>query len=303
MFTLLRQHPESPATEQSPSPRSGSGKSLIGRAVVAASADLPPSPPVKASCVLAGAAAVSGAEQSRRLPSATTLLSLPVLVAFGLFTLPARAVPAASMQLFRMDGQGVRAVPAISAAIEAAARPLNAAPPSAPNGLLAQATGASTALDVLSQTFVAPLPSNLAGNIRLVFVAEDGTLGNILEEVPFSSPRVSITNGGTLLSVRPSTPIQPGQSVMLQLPSTAPDGTPYTYPDHLASTPCVFKVPLVSTTPTPAPVPVPAPAAAAAGLPVWVYIVGAVVVGFGVAAASGAFSSGGGGGGTNPSSQ
>ena len=60
-----------------------------------------------------------------RLPGVNAVLSVPVLVAFGLFTLPARAVPAASMQLFRMDGHGVRAVPAISAAIAAAERPVS----------------------------------------------------------------------------------------------------------------------------------------------------------------------------------
>lgn len=56
--------------------------------------------------------------------------------------------------------------------------------------LLAQASsediGPAAALTTLSQDFNGPLPPNLSGNIRLVNVADDGTLGSIVEEIPFT---------------------------------------------------------------------------------------------------------------------
>ena len=312
-----------------------------------------------------------------------SLLSLPVLVAFGLFSSPARALPAASMQLFRVDGNGVKPLPAVSAILDSAqagsaARPsaqtsvaaavsavaaptaqpdsvspesidtatppsfvtaaqpreLPASPVTGVNGqLLAQENSTSAALPVLSQQFAGPLPRNLSGNIRLVNVAEDGTLGSIVEEIPFSSSNVSFSPDRTQLFVRPSTPIAPGQSVMMQLPSRSLEGISFVYPNHLVSTPCIFKASAVSALPaagaagaapaaaagaaaapaTAAPAAaagaagaaaaVPVAAAAAAAFPIWAIVAGVIVVGVGVAAASGAFSSGGGGGGTNPSSQ
>ena len=48
-----------------------------------------------------------------------TLLSIPMLLAFGLFSSPARAMPGATLQLFRVNDQGVQAVPAISNALAA----------------------------------------------------------------------------------------------------------------------------------------------------------------------------------------
>lgn len=262
-------------------------------------------------------------ERSLRLPGVKALLSLPVLVAFGLFSSPARAMPAASMQLFRVDRQGARALPAVTTLLEGtkAARPSGqtlaaAVPPAAANPqsgtaaprssgtLLAQADTSSGAITVLGQSFAGPLPPNLSGNIRLVSVAEDGTLGGIVEEIPFDSPNVSFSPDRTQLIVRPSTPIAPGQSVMMQLPSRSPSGLRFVYPNHLVSTPCIFKATAVSALPGAAAAPLaPAAAAAASGIPAWAIVLGVVVVGVGVAAASGAFSDGGGGGGTNPSSQ
>lgn len=231
---------------------------------------------------------------------------MPVLVAFGLFTLPVRAMPAASVQLFRVDGHGVKPMPAISAVLEAkAAEPSKArreSPWMAQAGEPATGTGAPAPLAFLSQTFVSPLPNDLTGAIRLVEVAEDGTLGAMVEEIPFESSRVTISSDRLVLTVAPSTPIKPGQSVMLQLPSRSPAGVPYVYPYHLASTPCLFKVP-ATTAAAALPAAAVAPAAAAAAIPTWAIVVGAVVVGVGVAAAAGAFSSNSGGGGSSPSSQ
>jgi hypothetical protein len=276
------------------------------------------------------------------------LVSLPVLVAFGLFTSPVRAFPAASMQLFRVDGNGVKPLPAVGALLEgvtagsaarpsaktsvnaaaAPAAPQNAAPgptavsvPSASattspadpglwttsvslapgTGMaqsqgseLAQSNGVPSSLTLLRQSFIGPLPRNLSGNIRLVTISEDGTLGQIVEEIPFSSPRVSFSPDRTELSVRPTAPIPPGQSVMMLLPSRSASGVRFVYPNHLASTPCIFKAPAVSSQPTPPPPP------AGGSTPFWLVVAGALVVGVGITAA---FTAGGGGGGTNPSSQ
>ena len=286
------------------------------------------------------------ADRKPRLPTLRALVSLPVLVAFGLFTSPARAFPAASMQLFRVDGNGVRPLPAVGALLEgvtagsaagpsakssvdaatAPTAPQNAIPgttavsvPSAttspaeaglwttsvslapatglaqPQGLeLAQSNGVPSSLTVLRQSFIGPLPRNLSGNIRLVSISEDGTLGQLVEELPFSSPRVRFSLDRTELSVRPTAPIPPGQSVMLQLPSRSASGVRFIYPNHLASTPCIFKAPAVSSQPAPP------PPAAGGSTPFWLVVAGALVVGVGITAA---FTAGSGGGGTNPSSQ
>jgi len=299
----------------------------------------------------------------RRLPqpSVRALLSLPVLVAFGLFSSPARAMPAASMQLFRMDGNGVRAVPAISAAIEAVSRPpaqmaaatqatLPNAPIAAADGpiapeltevpssaetaetpaaapaarpvvpmaqtgeqgvLLAQAeSAAGGGLNTLSQTFQGAFPANVIGNIRIVNLLPDGTLGSVVEEIPFNSSRVTLKPLNSQLvelSVQPTTPLQPGQSVMMQLPSTSPTGVPYSFPGHLATTPCTFTGVASTTAAAGGAV---AGGAAAAGaavagaatatFPVLAVVLGVVVIGGIVAAATGAFN---GNGGSNPSSQ
>jgi hypothetical protein len=174
--------------------------------------------------------------------------------------------------------------------------------------MMAQATetsaGASStpaALTSLSQTFTGPLPSNLEGRVRLVEVAQDGTLGAVIEEISFNSSRVQISSDRRVLTVFPVNAIQPGQSVMLQLPSKSPYGVPYAYPNHLASTPCIFKVPGLAPE-AGAPVTTTTAATGGAGLTPWAILLGAVVIGVGVAAATGAFS-GGGDGGTNNSSQ
>ncbi len=60
-----------------------------------------------------------GPLRTRKSADLTALLSLPVLAAFALFASPARALPAASLQLFRLDGQGMKPMPAVSALLNA----------------------------------------------------------------------------------------------------------------------------------------------------------------------------------------
>lgn len=65
--------------------------------------------------------------RTRKSTDLTTLLSLPVLAAFALFASPARALPAASLQLFRLDGQGMKPMPAVSALLNATTQSLQPA--------------------------------------------------------------------------------------------------------------------------------------------------------------------------------
>ncbi len=240
------------------------------------------------------------------------MAGLPVLLALGLGALPARALPAASVQLFRINGHGVKPMPAISDALDRAQlqnKTLAQAPQAAkaPVVLVAQSDPASLAsLSSYSQSFVGALPSNLAGSLRLVYIDPNtGTIGQVLEEIDINGPNVTISPDRLQITVslQPTSSIQPGQTVMMQLPSTTPAGEPIIYPNHLASTPCQFTVTAVSALPV-APVGVvAAPVAAAAGISPLLILGAVVLVGVGVAAAVGAFSSDGGGGGTNPSSQ
>lgn len=203
------------------------------------------------------------------------------------------------MQLFRVDGNGVKPLPVVSALLEggttgsAGRAPIEAAAAPRTEDLQPTQTGGSAAsLSVLRQKFVGPLPRDLSGAIRLVSVGDDGALGPVVEEIPFSGPNVIVSTDRTELAVRPTAPIAPGQSVMLQLPSRSLSGVPFVYPNHLASTPCVFKAPAVSSQPKP-------PAPTAGSTPYWLIVAGAVVVGVGLTAAF----TGGGGGGATPISQ
>lgn len=257
------------------------------------------------------------------------VVSVPVLVAFGVSTLPARALPEASVEVIRLDRRGVRAMPGIGAALERAGQQTAQATPAqvaagtptagaqdvaaAPAGPAADEPRDKTVLSDssasirsgLSQTFDGPLPANLSGTIRLVRLRKDGTPGDLFEEVAVPSSQVTISDDRLQLTVRTTKPIKPGESVLMQLPSSSPEGLAYSYPNSLASTPYVFTVPAAGAAVAGAAAAgVAGAAATAAGISIPVLaIVGAVVVGVGVAAAAGAFNGGGGGGGSNRSSQ
>lgn len=274
------------------------------------------------------APSVSGGSRWRLLRG---VVSLPVLFAFGVSTLPARALPGASVEVIRLDRRGVRAMPGISAALERGGQQTaQATPTESPAGAATGATEVAAAAPTapaadeprdktvlsdssasirsgLSQTFDAPLPADLAGTIRLVLLRKDGTPGDLFEDIAVPSSQVTISDDRLQLTVRTTKPIKPGESVLMQLPSTSPEGLTYTYPNYLASTPCVFTVPAgavagAAVAGAGAAAGVVGAAATAAGISIPVLaIVGAVVVGVGVAAAAGAFN--GGGGGTGRSSQ
>ncbi len=240
------------------------------------------------------------------------LVGLPMFLAMGLGTMPARAMPGASVQLFRVNGNGLKPMPGITDAldrVQAQRTALAQTPqPGQSKLMLVAQTGQGTvgSLSSYTQSFVGPLPE-LSGNLRLVYIdSNTGTIGQVLEEFDVKGPNVTISPDRLQITIQlpPNTTIQPGQTVMLQFPATTPTGEPIIYPNHLPSTPCQFMVTAVSTVPVvPAAPLVAAPAAAAAGISPLVILGVVVLVGVGVAAAAGGFDGGGGGGGTNPSSR
>jgi len=98
------------------------------------------------------------------------------------------------MQLIRINGNGVKPMPAITDALDRAQvqRDALAKASAAPEPvgttlkLVAQSEAAAAgSLANYSQTFVGPLPLNLSGNLRLVFInPSDGTIGQLLAEIP-----------------------------------------------------------------------------------------------------------------------
>lgn len=209
-------------------------------------------------------------------------------MAVGLQGLPVRALPNASVQLFRIDDGGVRAMPAFSAALEAA-RPARA--PAAT--MLAQA-GAARDVTVLQENgklltirFADALPSNLSGSLSLRRVNADSTVGDELELIPLDSPAVRISPDRRVLTIDPSYAIRQGESVIALLPTGD-----YVLPARL--TPCIFEQPIAAV-----PVVNPTTASVAKPFPWWIIPV-AAAVGVGVYAAAGGFSGDGGG---NASSQ
>jgi hypothetical protein len=259
----------------------------------------------------------------KNLRGLKALVGLPVIAALGMGTMPARALPAASMQLIRINGNGVKPMPAITDALDRAQvqRDALAKASAAPQPvgttlkLVAQSEAAAGSLATYTQSFVGPLP-DLAGNLRVVFISDTGTIGDVLAEIPINNnPSVVISPDRLQMTINlpPGSGIQPGQTVMVQLPSTTPTGSPIIYPNHLAATPCQFTVTAAAATSAlpvgagaAAAVPAaaaaaPVAAAAAGGLSTLAIVGIVLVVGGVVAAAAGAFSSGDGG--TNPSSQ
>jgi hypothetical protein len=218
------------------------------------------------------------------------LIGLPVLVAVGLHGLPVRALPNASVQLFRIDDGGLKAMPAFSAALEAAG------PSSRPAALEVAQAGAAPARDVtvltengklLNIRFADALPANLSGSLSLRRVNADSTVGDELELIPLDSPAVRISPDRRVLTIDPSYAIRQGESVIALLPTGD-----YVLPARL--TPCIFEQPIAA-------VPVVNPTAVTAAKPFpWWLIPVVAAVGVGGCAAAGCFSGGGGG---NTSSQ
>lgn len=105
------------------------------------------------------------------------LMGLPVLVALGLGTLPARALPNASVQLFRINGDGVKPMPAISDALDrvqlqqdALAQASQVSPAPAPVPAAGEGAGAGAGAGAAAPAAAVAAPVAAAGLSPLVII-------------------------------------------------------------------------------------------------------------------------------------
>jgi hypothetical protein len=266
-------------------------------------------------------------------------LALATAAAFSVQSLPVRAFPGASVNLVRIDAEGVKPLPDVTRLVgevqkqvqaqeqaQAQARLQAQAPaPSPTTGTGAAAAPLPTNLtwllspgDELEIGFRRPLPAGASGVLVLTEApaSADGLIGpgepgREVERIPFPSPQVFLSEERTFMAIQPQTQRPPGTitTVLFELgPRVVPE--PETPVRFALAQPAVAMERKVSPCPfTPLPGAQAAQAAtagatgaaAAGGAGVWVAIGIAAVLA--VAAAVVAGSSGGGGGGRNPSSQ
>lgn len=227
--------------------------------------------------------------------------SLAVLTAFTVSTLPVRAFPGASVNLVRVNGDGVTALPGLQP------KPTQPTPPSLANDgqLLSQAdqsdqeSGDVTYLlsgeEDFEIRYASPLPLDLTGNIsirRRSPNAEDGSHGKEVETIPLNSPNVTISEDRLTLTIKHGRELRDGEALCVLLP----DG-PFALPQRL--TPCCFQLAKAATSMSRKTSPcgiIPPSPASANSFPIWIPIVG-IILGVGGCAIAGCFSGGGGGGG------
>jgi hypothetical protein len=226
--------------------------------------------------------------------------SLAVLSAFTISTLPVRAFPNASVNLVRVNGDGVTALPGLQP------KPTQPTPPSlAIDGqLLSQADQSDQeSRDVtyllsgdedFEIRYASPLPLDLTGNIsirRRSANASDGSNGEEVESIPLNSPNVTISEDRLTLTVKHGRELLDGETLCALLP----DG-PHALPQRL--TPCCFQLAKAATSMgrKTSPCGFFIPPSTSNPFPWWVIPVG-LGLGVGICAAAGCFSGGGGGGG------
>ncbi len=226
-------------------------------------------------------------------------LSLAVLSAFTVGTLPVQAFPGASVNLVRVNADGVRALPGLESASPAAP------PPSlASDGQLLSQAGAApeeqsdvTYLLSGDEDFViryaSPLPLNLTGNIsirRRSAVVGDASNGEEVESIPLTSGKVTISEDRLTLTIEHDRSLRDGETLCALLP----DG-PFALPQRL--TPCCFQLAKAATSMSRKTSPCGyIPPSVSNPFPWWVIPVG-LGIGVGICAAAGCFNGGGGGGG------
>ncbi|HHG2224700.1 MULTISPECIES: hypothetical protein [unclassified Synechococcus] len=227
-------------------------------------------------------------------------LSLAVLSAFTVSTLPVQAFPGASVNLVRVSADGVRALPGLESPLPAAA------PPSlGSDGQLLSQAGAndeeqSDITYLLSGDedfeirYASPLPLNLTGNIsirRRSANASDGSNGEEVESIPLNSPNVTISEDRLTLTIKHDRELRDGETLCALLP----DG-PYALPQRL--TPCCFQLAKAATSMSrkTSPCGFIIPPSTSNPFPWWMIPVG-LGLGVGICAAAGCFNGGGGGGG------
>jgi hypothetical protein len=231
------------------------------------------------------------------------VLPVGLITVFSISVLPVQAFPGASVNLVRINGEGIQGLPGVQ----------SSAGGKAPQGLpsdpvmLSQATGRSaedvtyllSGSDDFEIRFQDPLPSNLTGYISVRRKVANGTgsgNGEEVERIPFNSPNVSISDDRRVLTIKHNREVRDGESLCALLPEG-----PYSLPSRL--TPCCFAV----ARPTPTArrtTPCGYVASTPSAFPWWLIPVG-LGIGVGICAAAGCFNSSGdgGGGSSSPSSR
>lgn len=213
----------------------------------------------------------------------TVPLALATATAFSVSALPVRAFPGASVNLVRVSGDGVTALPGLQP-------PPVRVPPSTPGALelLSQASG-----DTQTDRDVTVLPTgseDLEIRYRGALPRFSGSeyislrnkaTGAEVERIFLNSDRVSFSSDRRTISINPEGNITPGEVICALLP----DG-PGLLPSR--TTPCCFTVAAAAPEAYVAP--------AGNPFPWWIIPVG-LGIGVGICALAGCFDSGGGGGG------
>lgn len=231
------------------------------------------------------------------------VLPVGLITVFSISALPVQALPGASVNLVRINGEGLQALPGLQWSPEKTS-PQESPPAPLP---LSQVPGDSeedvtyllSGSDDFEIRFRDPLPENLSGYISVRRRVSNGTgsgNGEEVERIPFNSPNVSISDDRRLLTIKHNREVRDGETLCALLPEGA-----YTLPARL--TPCCFGVarPAAMERRT-----TPCGVAAAATTPTssfpwWLVPVG-LGIGVGICAAAGCFNGGGGGGGGGGSS-
>lgn len=223
----------------------------------------------------------------------TLPLALVTATAFSVNTLPVRAMPAAGVNLFRIDAEGVQALPdiqKISAALESQnpkpTDPLQSSEVQA-EPLISQASPNRSTSAPASNDDVTLLPTGkedwkicFDGPLPLFDPWEYLSIRNPandeeVERILLTSDRITYSENRRCMTIDPEIEIEPGEKFSALLP----DG-PNPLPQRVD--PCSFAV-------------APAAAAAPAGGGAWWLLI--PVAGLAICAIAGCFSSGGGGGG------
>ena len=216
----------------------------------------------------------------------TVSLALATATAFSVNSLPVRAFPGGSVNLVRVNGDGVTALPGFQP-------PTAQAPSSVPGAfeLISQASGdVGAASDVtalptgtneLEITYEGALPR--FSNSEYISVRNKVT-GEEVERILLNSDRVSFSSDRRSITINPETTLTPDEVLCALLPD---------WPGNLPARSAPFCFTAAAAVPAP-------PAAVAPPVtnpfPWWIIPVG-LGVGLGICAAAGCFDGGGGGGG------
>ena len=177
-------------------------------------------------------------------------LSLAVLTAFTVGSLPVQAFPGASVNLVRVSSEGVRALPGLQPPSTQSLAPpfqaddgqlLSQAEPS--DGQARDVTYLLSGDEDFEIRYASPLPLDLTGNIsirRRSANAGDGFNGEEVESIPLNSPKVSISEDRLTLTIKHDRELRDGETLCALLP----DG-PADLPQRL--TPCCFQLAKAAT--------------------------------------------------------